>query len=65
MDLNVGQVITAPFLPAPGTVKRFEPRHGYFLLEVVLADGHQTYRALRITVDQLAHPARLLVRPPT
>jgi superfamily II DNA or RNA helicase len=54
VELQSGQVITAPFLPAPAEVKKFEPRLGYFLLEVVLDDGHQTYKPLRITDDQLA-----------
>jgi hypothetical protein len=54
MDLQVGQLITAPFLPASAQVKKFEPRSGYYLLEVVLQDGHHTYKPLRITDDQLA-----------
>jgi superfamily II DNA or RNA helicase len=54
MDLQVGQRITAPFLQAPAEVKKFEPRAGYYLLEVVLQDGHHTYKPLRITEDQLA-----------
>jgi hypothetical protein len=54
MELRAGQRITAPFLPAPAEVKKFEPRAGYFLLEVVLDDGHHTYKPLRITGDQLA-----------
>ncbi len=54
MELQVGQLITAPFLPTPAEVKKFEPRSGYFLLEVVLDDGHHTYKPLRITDDQLA-----------
>jgi hypothetical protein len=49
MDLQVGQLITAPFLPASAEVKKFEPRSGYYLLEVVLQDGHHTYEPLRIT----------------
>ena len=53
MELRAGQRITAPFLPAPAEVKKFEPRAGYFLLEVVLDDGHHTYKPLRITDDQL------------
>jgi hypothetical protein len=54
MELKAGQRITAPFLPAPAEVKKFETRAGYFLLEVVLDDGHHTYKPLRITDDQLA-----------
>jgi len=54
MDLQVGQLITAPFLPASAQVKKFEPRTGYYLLEVVLQDGHHTYKPLRITDGQLA-----------
>jgi len=54
MDLQVGQLVTAPFLPTPAEVKKFEPRSGYFLLEVVLQDGHHTYKPLRITDEQLA-----------
>jgi hypothetical protein len=54
MELRAGQRITAPFLPGPAEVKKFETRAGYFLLEVVLDDGHHTYKPLRITGDQLA-----------
>jgi len=54
MDLCAGQLITAPFLPASAEVKKFEPRTGYYLLEVVLQDDHHTYKPLRITDDQLA-----------
>jgi superfamily II DNA or RNA helicase len=54
MEPKVGQQITAPFLPATAEVIKFEPRSGYFLLEVVLDDGHHTYKPLRITDEQLA-----------
>jgi superfamily II DNA or RNA helicase len=54
MHLQEGQRITAPFLSAVAEVKRFEPKTGYYLLEVVLQDGHNTYQPLRITEDQLA-----------
>jgi superfamily II DNA or RNA helicase len=54
MELQIGQLITAPFLPATAEVIKFEPRAGYFLLEVVLQDGHHTYKPLRITDEQLA-----------
>jgi hypothetical protein len=54
MFLSQGQNITAPFLASPATVKRFEARQGYFLLEVVLHDDHNTYKALKITEEQLS-----------
>ena len=54
MTVQPGQLTTAPFLPAAAEVKKSEPRAGYFLLEVVLDDGHRTYKPLRITDDQLA-----------
>ena len=54
MQLEEGQRITAPFLAQVAKVKRFEPKPGYYLLEVVLQDGHNTYKPLRITEDQLA-----------
>ena len=54
IELQSGQAIIAPFLPAPAAVKKFHPRSGYSLLEVVLDDGHHTYKPLRITKDQLA-----------
>lgn len=63
MELKAGQRIIAPFLPAPAEVKKFEPRGGYFLLEVVLDDGHHTYKPLRITEDQLAQ-IQILGRSP-
>jgi hypothetical protein len=53
MQLQPGQLISAPFLPATAEIKKFELRSGYALLEVVLHDGHQTYKPLRITSDQL------------
>ena len=54
MQLQPGQRITAPFLPAAAEVKQFQPRAGYYLLEVVLDDGHHTYKPLRISSEQLA-----------
>ena len=54
MQLREGQRISAPFLAEIAEVKRFEPKPGYYLLEVVLQDGHHTYKPLRITEDQLA-----------
>ena len=54
MQIQEGQRITAPFLSAVAEVKRFEPKTGYYLLEVVLQDGHNTYQPLRITGDQLS-----------
>lgn len=54
MELHPGQRITAPFLPANAEVKKFETRSGYALLEIVLLDGSNTFKALRITLDQLA-----------
>ena len=54
MRPQVGQRIAAPFLSAPAEVKTFEPRAGYYRLEVVLDDGHRTFRSLSITDDQLA-----------
>lgn len=54
MELTIGQIITAPFLSAPAEVKQFQPRAGYALLEVVLDDGHHTFKSLRLTTDQLS-----------
>jgi hypothetical protein len=54
MQPQPGQLIRAPFLSAPAEVKKFEPRSGYYLLEVVLGDGHDTFKPLRITAEQLA-----------
>jgi hypothetical protein len=54
MHLQEGQRITAPFLAGTAEVKRFEPRTGYYRLEVVLQDGNQTYKSLQITEQQLA-----------
>ena len=63
MTLQPGQLITAPFLPAAAEVKKFEPRAGYFLLEVVLDDGHHTYKPLRVTDDQMAQIQVLELSP--
>ncbi len=54
MQLHPGQRITAPFLPTAAEVKQFQPRAGYYLLEVVLDDGQHTYKPLRISEAQLA-----------
>jgi superfamily II DNA or RNA helicase len=59
---QVGQRITAPFLSAPAEVKTFEQRPGYYLLEVVLDDGHQSYRSLNLSEEQLAQ-VEVLDRP--
>ncbi len=64
MEPQPGQLITAEFLPdVPAEVKKFEPRSGYFLLEVVLQDGHRTFNSLRITDKQLAQ-IQVLERSP-
>ena len=39
MELQLGQLIAAPFLPASAEVKKFESRLGYYRLEVLLRDG--------------------------
>ncbi|MEP0548091.1 MAG: helicase-related protein [Rhodothermales bacterium] len=51
--LAENQLIRADFLPATARVKKFEPRAGYYLLEVTL-DGTGEYRPLRLTDEQLA-----------
>lgn len=60
-----GQHISAPFLPSKAEVKKFEPRAGYALLEVVVQDGSQAYKALRITPEQLAQIEVLDQKPVT
>ena len=42
MEFTPGQPITAPFLSAPAIVKAFEPRSGYYRLEVVLKAVNET-----------------------
>jgi hypothetical protein len=54
MQPQPGQPIRAPFLSAPAEIKKFEPRSGYYLLEVVLGDGQHTFRPMRISVERLA-----------
>lgn len=54
MALHIGQLITAPFLPAPAEVKKFEPRRGYYRLEMLLKDGSNQFLAQNITDSQLA-----------
>jgi hypothetical protein len=43
MQLQPGQLISAPFLPAAAEIKQFELRSGYALLEVVLHDNRRFY----------------------
>jgi len=64
MHLQEDQLITAPFLSAVAEVKKFEPRSGYYRLEVVLRDGHHTHKSLQITDGQLAQ-IQVLERSPT
>ncbi|MBE7469128.1 MAG: DUF3883 domain-containing protein [Anaerolineales bacterium] len=54
MELQIGQLITAPFLPAAAEVKKFEPRQGYYQLELLLRDGSHQYLAKNISPGQLA-----------
>ncbi len=54
MELQVGQLITAPFLPASAEVKKFESRPGYYRLEVLLRDGSKQYLPKNISPAQLA-----------
>ena len=53
MTLQVGQVISAPFLAASAEVKSFSARPGYYLLEVVLQNGSQQYQQHHISEGQL------------
>jgi superfamily II DNA or RNA helicase len=53
VDLQIGQVIEAPFLASQGEIKKFEPRKGYFLLEVVLQDGNNTFISQRLSEEQV------------
>jgi SNF2 family DNA or RNA helicase len=63
MELSIGQLITAPFLPTVAEIKKITPRSGYYLLEVVLQDDSHTYKSLRITDDQLSQ-IQVLVHSP-
>ncbi|MCQ3973985.1 MAG: helicase [Anaerolineae bacterium] len=54
LELQVGQFITAPFLPASAEIKKFEPRQGYYRLEVLLRDGSNRYLSQNINPTQLA-----------
>ncbi len=54
MNLQIGQLISGPFLPAPAEVKQFEPRRGYYRLEVLLRDGSNRYLSQNISQAQLA-----------
>ena len=51
MHLQEGQRIPAPFLSDAAEVKKFEPRSGYYRLEVILQDTHQTYKSLQIRAN--------------
>lgn len=63
MHLEIGQLITAPFFPASAEVKKFEPRRGYYRLEVLLKDGSNQYLSQNITDSQLAQ-IQILERNP-
>ena len=53
VNIQPGQIISAPFLPYHGEIKKYEKRSGYFLLEVVLQDGSNTFVSRRISNEQL------------
>jgi hypothetical protein len=59
MQPQPGQLIRAPFLSAPAEVKKFEPRSGYYLMEVVLEDGQHTFKSLRVTAKRLSQQGRI------
>lgn len=54
MNLTIGQLITAPFLPALAEVKGFSQRAGYARLEVVLQDGSSQFLTRNLNPTQLA-----------
>jgi SNF2 family DNA or RNA helicase len=54
MTLSIGQLITAPFLPATAEVKGFSQRAGYIRLEVVLQDGSNQFLTRHLNPSQLA-----------
>jgi hypothetical protein len=59
MQPQPGRLIRAPFLSAPAEVKKFEPRSGYYLLEVVLEDGQHMFKSLRVTAKRLSQQGRI------
>jgi hypothetical protein len=59
MQPQPGQLIRAPFLSAPAEVRKFEPRSGCYLREVVLEDGQHTFKPLRITAGQISKQGRI------
>ncbi|MCL4264797.1 MAG: DEAD/DEAH box helicase [Anaerolineae bacterium] len=54
MNFQIGQLITAPFLPGIAEVKGFSQRTGYARLEVVLQDGSNQFISRNLTPEQLA-----------
>ena len=52
VGLTEGMLIEAPFLDGTATVKKFEKKAGYYLLEVVL-NGTNEFRSIPITDEQL------------
>ena len=63
MQPQPGELIRAPFLAAPAEVKKFEPRCGYYLLEMVRDEGHYAFKLLGIATGQLAQ-IQVLKRSP-
>ncbi len=53
MELEIGQLTTAPFLPTSAEVKKFEPRQGYYRLELLLRAGSNCYLSRNINPTQL------------
>ncbi len=53
MELFEGQIISAPFLKEKGKVKKFEIKHGYYLLELIYLKNNQ-FESLQISEDQLS-----------
>jgi hypothetical protein len=54
MKLQIGQLISAPFLPGVAEVKGFSERRGYWKLEAVLQDESHQYISQNLTAEQLA-----------
>ncbi|MBN1306183.1 MAG: DUF3883 domain-containing protein [Anaerolineales bacterium] len=51
-NLKIGQIISAPFLASNGEIKKIEARSGYYLIEVVLQDGKNTFVSQRLSEQQ-------------
>jgi superfamily II DNA or RNA helicase len=53
LKVNEGDLIRAPFFEGVGQVTKFEPKSGYYVLELILLNNDDQYKSIRLPEEQV------------